>query len=487
MSGAAQRLRHGALAMAVGMLAACAAVGPDYRVPDQAVIKRDSAGAAFDLADNPKTVVAPLPADWWKLYDDPLLDRLVGQALQQNTDVRLAYHNLRQAFESYQMAHHAQEVEIDGEASAARGQLSSEALALQEKLPVMNLADVGLAVSYQLDLFGKLRRAAESAAATAEAGQAALDAARITVVAQVVRSYMNACHASHELTIAADSLDIQTRQFEVARRLLEGGRGTQVDVSRASAQVEALRAELPPLETKKAAALYRLAVLLGRTPGELPTAVAACSQAPQPGQPIPVGDGAALLKRRPDVRAAERQLAAATADIGVATAMMYPEISLGGDAGFTGMLEHIGDPITRRWTFGPRIAWHIPTRVDRARVRAMQAGADAALARFDGVVLEALRETQTLLARYANDLQRNQALRDSRDAARDAARYNRRLYQEGRLDYLASLDSERTLAATETALARSDAELSEDQVALFLALGGGWQNSEPGPAPAVSH
>ncbi|MGE4408906.1 TolC family protein, partial [Pseudomonas sp.] len=190
MSGAAQRLRHGALAVAVGMLAACAAVGPDYRVPDQAVIKRDSAGAAFDLAANPKTVVAPLPADWWKLYDDPLLDRLVGQALQQNTDVRLAYHNLRQAFESYQMAHHAQEVEIDGEASAARGQLSSEALALQEKLPVMNLADVGLAVSYQLDLFGKLRRAAESAAATAEAGQAALDAARITVVAQVVRSYM---------------------------------------------------------------------------------------------------------------------------------------------------------------------------------------------------------------------------------------------------------------------------------------------------------
>ncbi|PZR52215.1 MAG: RND transporter, partial [Stutzerimonas stutzeri] len=234
---------------------------------------------------------------------------------------------------------------------------------------------------------------------------------------------------------------------------------------------------------KKAAALYRLAALLGHTPGELPERAAACNHAPQLSQPIPLGDGAALLRRRPDIRAAERSLAAATAQIGVATAMMYPQISLGGTAGYTGMLEHLGDAVTRRWAFGPSISWHVPTQVDRARVRAMEAGADAALARFDGVVLEALRETQTLLSRYAHDLQRDQALHEARDAARNAADHTRRLYQEGRLGYLDSLDAERTLANAQAALAASQAQLSLDQVDLFLALGGGWRTSQP---PAAS-
>lgn len=460
-----------------GMLGACTMVGPDYQVPSDAVIQRTNAGAPFDLLDNAQVDQAPLPADWWKLYDDALLDRLVHEALANNTDVRLAYHNLRRAYEGFQMAHHAQEVEFGAAGSLARGQLSSESLALAEKIPVMNLADAGLSVGYQLDLFGKLKRAAESAGASADASAAALDAARITVVAQVVRNYLAACHASEELKIAEHSLGIQQQQLDVAKRLLAGGRGNEVDVARARTQVEMLRAELSPFESKKAAALYQIAALLARTPGDLPAAVAACNHAPQLAQPLPVGDGGALLKRRPDIRAAERMLASATADIGVATAMMYPEITLGASAGYTGMLEHMGDPITRRWSFGPSISWHFPTRVDRARVRAMEAGADVALARFDGVVLDALRETQTLLSHYAHDLQRNQALRDARDAARRAADDTRRLYQEGRLAYLDSLDAERTLAAAEAALADSAAQLSRDQVDLFLSLGGGWEGS----------
>ncbi|HCJ29281.1 MAG TPA: RND transporter [Pseudomonas sp.] len=474
-------------AAAVATLSACTTVGPDYRLPDDAAIQRTEAQAPFDLAGNAKVDQAELPADWWKLYDDPLLDQLVTEALERNTDVRLAYHTLRRAYEGFQMAHHAQEVEIGGAGSLARGQISSESLALQEKIPVMNLADAGLSVGYQLDLFGKLKRAAESAGASADASAAALDTARITVVAQVVRNYVQACHASEELTIAEHSLDIQRRQLDVATRLLNGGRGNEVDVARARAQVEALRAELPPFESKKSAALYQIAALLGRTPGDLPEPVAACSHAPQLSQPIPVGDGAALLKRRPDIRAAERMLAAATADIGVATAMMYPEVNLGASAGYTGMLEHLADPITRRWEFGPAISWHFPTRVDRARVRAMEAGADAALARFDGTVLDALRETQTLLTRYAHDLERNHALRDSRDAASNAADHTRRLYQEGRLAYLDSLDTERTLASAEAALAKSEAQLSLDQVNLFLALGGGWKDAGLGPSTQLVH
>ena len=458
-------------------LAACTTVGPDYRVPDAAVIRKPQAAAPFDLAGNARVRQAELPADWWQLYRDPQLDALVKEALAQNSDVRLAYHNLRRAWEQYQMAHHAQEVEIGGEAFAGRGQVSSEGLGELEQIPVMDLGNVGLAVGYQLDLFGKLKRATEAAAAGTQASQATLDAARISVVAQVVGNYLAACHAREELAIAQQSLDIQERQLEVARRLLAGGRGNEVDVARAQAQAETLRAALPPFAAQQATALYALAALLGRTPGDLPAGVADCAHAPQLAEALPVGDGAALLKRRPDVRAAERELAAATAEIGVATAMLYPEVSLGASFGYTGMLDHIGDPITRFWNFGPHISWHIPTEVDRARIRASEAGAAAALARFDGVVLNALRETQTQLSRYAHDIQRSQALRQARDAARSAAAYNRRLYQEGRLTYLDSLDAERTLAEAEAALAAAQARLSQDQVGLFLALGGGWESA----------
>ena len=480
------RFALAALPLALG---ACTVLGPDYHLPGQAAFNQAKAQAPLDPAGNPQVSQAPLPADWWKLYRDPQLDALVQQALASNTDVRLAYHNLRRAYEGYRMAESANEVEVGGSLSGGRGQLSSEALALPEQLPVMNLADVGLTVGYQLDLFGKLKRATEAAAADAQASQALLDATRITVVAQVVRSYVEACHASEELAIAGQSLDIQQRQLDVVRRLLAAGRGNTVDVARAEAQAETLRAALPPFAAQRDAALYRLASLLGRTPGDLPTGAAACHAAPQLDRPLPTGDGAALLKRRPDIRAAERELAAATAKIGVATAAMYPEVSIGATAGYTGMLEHIGEGITERWSLGPHIAWHFPTGVDHARVRAMQAGADAALARFDGVVLNALRETQTLLSQYARDLERHQALRQARDAAERAAQDNRRLYQEGRLTYLASLDAERTLASAEAALAAAAARLSQDQVELFLALGGGWENARGGSGhePAPSH
>lgn len=470
-------LARGALGALALALSACSMVGPDYRLPEAALVNAPQARAPFDLAGNAAVSQAALPDDWWRLYRDPLLDALVQEALARNADVRLAYHNLRRAYENYQMAHHANEVEIGAEAASGRGQVTSEGLGEHERIPVMGLSTVGVDIGYQVDLFGKLKRAAEAAAAGAQASQAELDAARISVVAEVVRNYVESCHASEELGIAEHSLQIQTRQLEVTRRLLAGGRGNPVDVARAQAQAEALRARLPPFEAKKAGALYALAALLGRTPGDLPAGVAACRHAPQLVAALPVGDGAALLKRRPDIRAAERELAAATAQIGVATAALYPEVHLGANFGYMGMTDHIGDPITREWALMPSIAWHFPTQVDHARIRASEAGADAALARFDGVVLGALRETQTLLSHYAHDLSRRAALGQARDAARTAAQYNRRLYQEGRLAYLDSLDAERTLAEAEAALAEAEARLSQDQVRLFLALGGGWQGA----------
>lgn len=468
------RLAIGALPLA---LSACIKLGPNYQLPAEAMVNKPQAQAPFAMEHNEKISQQDLPADWWQLYQEPKLDALVREALDKNTDLRQAYFNLRRAFEGFMMARSANDPQFIAEGSTGRGQISSQSLALMEKLPVMNLTSILGEVSYQLDLFGKLKRATESAAASAQSSQAALDAARITVVAQVVRNYMESCHASEELEIAEHSLEIQERELDVARRLFEGGRGNEVDVSRAEAQAETLRSRIPPFESKKASALYQLSALLGRTPGDLPPDVAACKEAPQLAAPLPVGDGATLLRRRPDIRAAERELAAATANIGVSIAEMFPEVSLFANFGYTGITDYIGTGLTRRWMFGPKIMWHFPTGVDRARVRAAEAGAGAALAHFDGVVLNALRETQTLLTHYEHDLVRNQSLREARNAARDAAEYNRRLYREGRLPYLDSLDADRTLAAAEATLAESAYQLSMDQVNLFLALGGGWENA----------
>jgi outer membrane protein TolC len=201
-----------------------------------------------------------------------------------------------------------------------------------------------------------------------------------------------------------------------------------------------------------------------------------CNKAPRLTIPIPVGDGVSLLRRRPDIRQAERNLASATARIGVATADLYPSITLGLSAGGIGTFAQFGAANTYRWSLGPLISWTLPqTSPARARIAQAEASSDAALARFDATVLNALRETESALTVYARELDRNTALKLARDQSALASRQAQTLYSYGRTDFLTTLDADRTLANTEIALAASDAQLANDQVALFLALGGGWE------------
>lgn len=465
-------------------LAACTTVGPDYQLPQKSVFARvqrstpalDARGStALDPAH------AAVEGRWWALYDDRRLDALVEQALQANTELKVAAARLNQAQARYAQARAAGGWDGKVEASAARGRISAQSLLLSEPLPVFNFADGSLAVSYQLDLFGKIRRGVEASRADAEAVQAAGDLARINVAAAVVGAYVEICHSNHELAVARRSLQLQQRSREVAARLRAAGRGTPTAVEQAAAQVATLQAALPPLQARRQAAGYELAALLGRTPDLVPADVMQCEASPGLKQAIPVGDGAALLRRRPDVRRAERELAAATAGIGVATAELYPDIHLGASAGANGLLEDFGKPVTQEWSIGPLISWSIPGRGAHARVALAKAGAEVALAEFDHVVLEALRETQTILDGYAEDLRREAALREARDRARAAATDVRRLYQAGRQAYLSSLDAERTLAVAETSLASAEAQISQDQIRLFLALGGGWRQKQAEP------
>ena len=468
-----------ALALLQGLLA-CTTVGPDYRVPDQAAVNSPAAKAAFAGTHDPAISIAPVPDNWWQLYNDPVLNQLVQQALEHNTDLRVADANLRRALALQNQVDSERNIEARVSLAAKRAEEAGEQFLLSEKLPVVNEGDFGISLAYQVDMFGKLKRGEEAADANTGAALAALDLARVNVAAQTVRAYMQGCSAQHEYAVAQHELDLQNRSVQVAQRLAKAGRGRDTDVLRAQAQADLLRANMPKFQSDQDSARFRLAVMLGKAPAEL--APQACNIEPPLAQALPVGDGTALLKRRPDIRQAERDLAGATARIGVATADLYPSIAIGVSAGLTGVIEDMPQADTVRWGFGPLLNWTIPGAGAHARIRASEAGADAALAHFDGVVLNALRETETALTVYTHDLQRNADLRSARNKASIVAEQNHQLYQAGRSPYLTSLDAARTLASSDAALAASDGQLAQDQINLFMALGGGWQNS-----PQVDH
>ncbi len=464
-------------------LAACAGtpVGPNYQVPAGAIVNKPGAAAAFGQVTTESGAAPvsaePLPPHWWRLYTDPRLDGLVEKALAHNTDLRQALATLAKT--------QAAEVEVNGakkptlavEGGPAFGHPSGISLLAKDYVPPSTWEyGGGASLSYQVDLFGRLKRAVEAAHDNTEAAQAALDLARVDVAASTARAYADACASGLRIASAQHSAELQQQALDISLRLQQAGRVGVTDAARARSQLQVLKAALPPLQARRQAALYRLATLTGELPQDFPRDVATCAVAPRVPGALPVGDGAALLRRRPDIRQAERQLAAATATIGVATADLYPRVSLGLSLGSEGLGNDFLGKDTFSYSVGPLISWTIPnTGVVRARIAQANASADGALAKFDGTVLTALRETETALSAYARELDRHAALQAARDESATVADQARRLYQSGRTGYLEALDAERGLASSEAQLAASDAELADDQVSLFLALGGGWE------------
>jgi NodT family efflux transporter outer membrane factor (OMF) lipoprotein len=467
-------------------LAACGTVGPDYRVPDQAAIGNPGAAAAFGGAADAAFSAAPLPLRWWRLYQEPALDALVERALAANTDLRVAAASLARARALEEETASAGRPAFGVNAAPGYGRPSAAARGLAQPLENAGSYDAGVTVSYQVDLFGKIARAIEAAGADTDAALAGYDLARMNVAAGTVRAYADACSSAAQIAVARRSLDLQREFAGLTERRIRAGRGSALDASRAEAQVEQLRATLPPLLAQQRGAQLRLAALVGETPAAMPAV--ACSVAPRLAFPVPVGDGAALLRRRPDIRQAERGLAGATARIGVATADLYPSISLGLAAGGAGALASVGASNTWRWSLGPLISWSIPVNgAAQARIAEARAANDAALARFDGVVLNALRETETALTVYARELDRNAALKAARDQSALAAQQAGTLYRYGRTDFLTTLDAQRSLASAESALTASDGQLAADQVALFMALGGGWEQLSATAHPSITN
>ena len=415
------------------------------------------------------------PGNWWSLFGDPQLDRLVEQALVANTDLRVAAANLAQARAVLREARAGRlpTTGISASGTYVRQPGSATGVGAVES----DSYDVGLDVGYQVDLFGRVGSAIRAANADADAVQAAFDLTRISVAAETTRAYTDVCAYNRQLAVAQETVRIQERTFDLTRRLFEGGRATRLETGQAGALLEQTRATIPGLTAQRAGALYRLALLTGKPPAEAPQEVLQCTAPPALNRAVPVGDGAALLARRPDVRRAERQLAAAAARVNVATADLYPSVSIGGSIGSTaGSIGDLASSDGFRFGIGPLISWNFPNMIAaRSRLKQAEAGADAALANFDGTWLSALQETEGALATYAGELQRLAALKRAAVEAGEAARIARLRYSAGRENFQVVLDAERSLATVEASIAQSEQARATYLVSLFLALGGGWQ------------
>lgn len=458
------------LSLASCLLSACV-LGPDYTRPDSGVSVSLSATEALTEAVGPAFTQADPPDHWWTLYDDPLANALVEEALQANVDLRVADANLRRA--TAVLAATTAQRTMSTTWDAGLTDMRAEFLDMPTSGWITY--NLGAGMRLPLDLSGKIRRGIEAAEDDTEVAIAARDNVRVVVAAATMRAYSDVCAANHHYEALEHILTIQRRSLDVTRRLATGGRGTAFDVSRAQAAVEQTEADHPQFIAEKQAALYRLAVLMGRPPAEYPKDAMHCDKPPVLKQALPTGDGASLLKRRPDVRAAERQLAADTARIGVVTADLYPQISLGGSLGITGPLKDLGTAQAVRMNLGPMLSWSFPNhRIARSNIAQINAVVDASLANFDKSILTALRDVETSLAEYKGEMDRFHALKSSRNSAALAEEQASKLYRYGRTDFLQLLTAQNSLAKAEAAMAASEAGLTVRQIGVFLALGGGW-------------
>ncbi|WP_396593821.1 efflux transporter outer membrane subunit [Brevundimonas sp. R86498] len=465
------------LAVAAGalVLAGCA-VGPDAPVGTP-----PAAGTGPFIGAARGTVsVEAVRNDWWRLYDDPVLDDLIRDAFARNNELEAAFANLDAVRASLSESRTAR---LPTTTTSAQFQRSRSSATTVNGLPAdgvlsrIDTGDVGLQASYEIDLFGRVDATIRAARAGARAAEASLATVQVTVAAETARAYTDICSANARIRVAERTLALQRETAALTEGLLAGGAGTELDVASARAAVAQIEATLPTLHAARNAALFRLATLTGVVPAEASEAAARCVRPPQLGRQIPIGDGAALLARRPDVRRAEAELAAAAARANVATANLFPRVILGGSIGSTGLSSpEFGDSQSLRFSVGPLITWSFPNMfAARAQIRAADARSDAALANFDQAVLTALQETETALSDYAFELDRRATLTDAREQAARAALFSRQRFDAGVESFLVVLDAERTLAAADAALAQSDALVTTYQIALFRALAGGWQ------------
>jgi NodT family efflux transporter outer membrane factor (OMF) lipoprotein len=459
------------------LLAACA-VGPDYRAPDVAT----GAGWATPVAEGTPEIDL---TSWWQSFEDPTLDRLIETALAANLDVRQSAARVAEVRALRDAVAGGRWPAVDASAGVTRRRQSENGPFPINQIPGIErdqtIYEVGFDAVWELDVFGQTRRAVEAAAARADAASEQQRAVKLRVAAETARSYFELRGAQHERAALQASVAATRAATGLVRQQLTAGDVPQAVLAQAEAAEAALEAELPQLDARVRVAALAIGILLG----ELPEAEAGLADSDADYAalaPLPVGQRADLLRRRPDVRAAERGLAAATADVGVATAAWFPHIGIGANGGFQSLATGtLFDAASETLGLAPLISWRIfdGGRV-RAQIRASEARVEIAALEYEKAVKEALTDAEIALTRYNSGLIALDRQEAAVTAARRAYGYANDRYRGGDISLLELLEAERTLHGAEDAYARTHTLAATSLVALFKALGGGWGDAAAG-------
>jgi outer membrane protein, multidrug efflux system len=471
---------------AVSVLLAGCSVGPDYKEPALAV------PAAWTEAQQKGVDTRPTElARWWTAFDDPLLNSLVERALRSNLDLRIAEARVREARASRAVVASGAWPTVDTSGSYTRSRASENALSIPSqsgggggtsaggsgfKLE-RNLFNVGFDANWEIDVFGGVRRSVEAADATIEATEYSRRDVLVSLLGEVARNYIDLRGAQRRLAVARANLKTQQDSLDLTRVRFDAGLASDLDVARAEAQLNTTASQIPTLESVLKGAAYSLDLLLGLSPGALWQELEKEIAIPLLPAEVLVGLPSDLLRRRPDIRVAERQLASATAQVGSAIADLFPKFFLIGDFGLQSIsASDWFSGRSRYWSIGPTISWPI---FDAGRIRAnieiRNTQQEQALSQYEKAILAALGDVEKSLVNYAQEQVRYRSLNDAVAANRRAVAMAQELYIRGLSDYLNVLDTQRELYLTESDLAQSEATMASNLVALYKALGGGWQ------------
>ena len=486
-------------------LSACT-VGPDYQAQPVSHLPKWGNLAKMPHRENelPSQLLIgkAVPVRWWKLLRDPRLDSLITRAIRANLDMRQAEARIHQARAQRSVVASEWLPSVDASSSYSRARISQNsavgllagalnggstgALTGNKRLTLLgtdiNLYQAGFDALWELDLFGGIRRQVEAAEAETEAVEDDKNGVEVSLIAEVARNYLELRQFQRQLGIAQETLKNEEAILAIAKARYREGINSEMDVDRAEAQMDSTRSDIPKLTTQSLQARHRLEVLLARQPGSLQRELDGAQQTPFVPPKVPVGLPSELLRRRPDIRQAERLVAGAVARIGAATADLFPKVSLTGMFGLESIsLSNFGSLASRFYSLGPQIRWPIfeGGRL-LANIRVQEARQEELLIAYDKTVLTAFEEVANALGAYNNEQARREALAMSVAADQRALEIAIAQYRVGSTEYLDVLDSQRSLYRAQDGLAQVDTSVSENLVALYKALGGGWEGTATG-------